>query len=161
PHSQTSLADLWTPLRPSRSGEGSGNNYGVILRLRDGATWLQADAELAALRPQSLQDYEKGAIQAHAWLFGLPIQRAAAEGRTQPVFILMAAVAFILLIACANLAGLMLVRMARRSREIATRLALGATTASVTRQILMEPVLLAFFGGMGGVLVTLGALSFL
>ena len=161
-HTQTTaLADLWTPLRPSRSGEGSGNNYGVILRLRNGATWAQADTELATLRPELLQGFEKREDHAHAWFFALPMQQAQALGETKPVFILMAAVGSILLIACANLAGLMLVRISRRNREIATRLALGATTASVTRQILMEPMLLAFFGGFTGILVAFGTLDFL
>ncbi|HEY2915452.1 MAG TPA: ABC transporter permease, partial [Candidatus Angelobacter sp.] len=50
PHAESPFkADLWTPLRPTRIGEGEGNNYGVILRLRDGATWAQADAQLALL----------------------------------------------------------------------------------------------------------------
>jgi predicted permease len=157
----TYKADLWTPLRPSRHGEGEGNNYGVILRLRDGASWTQANSQLAPLRPKTLEDFQKHQSKGHAWLFSLPLQQDFARERTAPVYILMSAVAFILLIAGANLAGLMLVRVARRSGEIATRLALGATRASVLRQLMMEPLLLAVMGGLIGVGVAVGGLQWL
>jgi len=156
----TSRADLWTPLRPSRSGEGSGNNYGIILRLREDATWAQANAQLAPLRPEMLDDFEKRRPQGHAWLYALPLQRDLAREQITPVFILMSAVAFILLIACANLAGLMLVRVMRRSGEIATRLALGATPGSILRQLMMEPLILTLAGGAAGVAVAVKALDF-
>ncbi len=156
----TSHADLWTPLRPSRSGEGSGNNYGIVLRLRDGATWAQADAQLAQLRPAMLDDFERRQPDRHAWLYAFPLQKDLARAQATPVFLLMCAVAFILLIACANLAGLMLVRVMRRGGEIATRLALGATPASILRQLMMEPLILSLAGGMTGVAVAVGILDF-
>jgi len=161
-HTKTTYnADLWTPLHPSRYGEGGGNNYGVILRLRDGANWAQANSQLAPLRPQLLQDFQKRQPRGHVWLFAIPLQQDFARERTGPVYILMSAVAFILLIAGANLAGLMLVRVTRRSGEIATRLALGATRASVLRQLLMEPLLLALTGGLIGIAVAVGGLDLL
>ncbi len=162
PHTETTYkADIWTPLRPSREGEGSGNNYGVILRLRDGATWAQADAQLAPLRPGSLKNFQSNQPNGHVWLFATPLQQDFARDRVTPVYIVMAAVAFILLIASANLAGLMLVRVMRRSSEIATRLALGATRASILRQLMMEPLLLSLMGGGLGVLVATGGLDLL
>jgi predicted permease len=154
-------ADLWTPLRPTRDGEGEGNNYGVILRLRDGATWAQADAQLATIRPESLRSFQSQQPKGHVWLFAIPLQQDFARDRAAPVYILMAAVAFILLIAGANLAGLMLVRVARRNGEIATRLALGATNASILRQLMMEPLLLSLLGGGLGVLVAVEGLGLL
>jgi putative ABC transport system permease protein len=151
PHSETpDKADLLTPLRPTRTGEGEGNNYGVILRLRDGASWAHADAQLANLHPKSFQGFVKKNPTGSAWLSARPLQQDLASTARIPVTILMSAVAVILLIACANLTGLMLVRVMRRSGELATRLALGATKASIFRQLMMEPALLAFAGGMLG-----------
>src|SRR5258707_10782153 len=72
----------------------------------------------------------------------------------------MSAVAFILLIACVNLAGVMLVLVMRRSGEIATRLALGATHGSILRQLMMEPLILTLVGGVAGVAVAMGVLDF-
>jgi len=161
-HTETTYkADLWTPLRPSRTGEGGGNNYGVILRLRDGATWVQANSQIAPLRPGSLQEFQKHQPKGHAWLLAVPLQQDFARERSTPVYILMAAVAFILLIAGANLAGLLLVRVARRSGELATRMALGASRASILRQLMMEPLLLSVIGGLIGIAVAMGGLGLL
>jgi predicted permease len=159
PHSETpDKADLLTPLRPTRTGEGEGNNYGVILRLRDGASWAQADAQLAPLHPGILQRRQ---TRAHAWLYAVPLQKDFARDQGTPVFLLMSAVALVLLIAGANLAGLMLVRVLRRQAEITTRLALGATQASVLRQLMMEPLVLALIGGSIGVAMAANVLGLL
>jgi len=158
PHSETpDKADLLTPLRPTRTGEGEGNNYGVILRLRDGASWAQADAQLAPLHPGILQRRPR----AHAWLYAVPLQKDFARDQGTPVYLLMSAVALVLLIACANLAGLMLVRVLRRRGEITTRLSLGATPASVLRQLMMEPLVLALIGGSIGVAMAANVLGLL
>ncbi|HEX3156047.1 MAG TPA: ABC transporter permease [Candidatus Angelobacter sp.] len=159
PHTETpDRADLLTPLRPTRTGEGGGNNYGVILRLRDGASWAQADAQLAPLHPEILQ---RRPTRAHAWLYAVPLQKDFARDQGTPVYLLMSAVALVLLIACANLAGLMLVRVLRRRGEIATRLALGATPASVLRQLMTEPLVLALVGGSIGVAMAANGLGLL
>jgi predicted permease len=159
PHTETpDKADLLTPLRPTRTGEGEGNNYGVILRLRDGASWAQADAQLAPLHPEILQRRQ---TRAHAWLYAVPLQKDFARDQGTPVYLLMSAVALVLLIACANLAGLMLVRVLRRRGEIATRLALGATPASVLRQLMTEPLVLALVGGLIGVAMAANVLGLL
>jgi predicted permease len=146
----TEPADLWTPLQPSRNGEGSGSNYHVVMRLKDGSSWAQANAQLASLHPRSFLRFVKENSTARAWLSARPLQQDLASTARTPVTILMSAVALILLIACANLTGLMLVRVMRRSGELATRLALGATKASIFRQLMMEPALLAFGGGFLG-----------
>ena len=159
PHSETpDKADLLTPLRPTRTGEGEGNNYGVILRLRDGASWAQADAQLAPLHPGILQRRQ---TRTHAWLYAVPLQKDFARDQGTPVFLLMSAVALVLLIAGANLAGLMLVRVLRRHGEITTRLSLGATPASVLRQLMMEPLVLALIGGSIGVAMAANVLGLL
>jgi predicted permease len=146
----TAPADLWTPLQPVTSGEGEGENYHIVMRLKDGSSWAQANAQLANLHPRSFQRFVKKNSTGSAWLSARPLQQDLASAARTPVTILMSAVAFILLIACANLTGLMLVRVMRRSGELATRLALGATKASIFRQLMMEPALLAFGGGLLG-----------
>lgn len=154
-------ADLWTPLQPSRSGEGSGNNFGIILRLHDGMTWPQADAELQRLHPAYLVEFTKDTKNGSALLKATPLQHDLAEPARLPTIILMSAVSFILLIACANLAGLMLVRVMQRGPEMATRLALGATRAAILRQIMIEPLLLVFIGAAAGLIVANVILRFL
>jgi macrolide transport system ATP-binding/permease protein len=147
----TSPADLWTPLQPTISGEGEGENYHVVMRLKDGSTWAEANAELAVLRPRSFAGFAKEYPTGSSWLSARPLQQDLASNARTPVIILMSAVGIILFIGCANLAGLMLVRVMRRRGELATRLALGATKASICRQLMMEPVLLALAGGSLGV----------
>ncbi|HKD81054.1 MAG TPA: ABC transporter permease [Candidatus Angelobacter sp.] len=144
-------ADLWTPLQPSPTGEGGGENYHVVARLKEGSTWDQVNAQLAVLKPPSFIQFAKDNPEKEEFLVSHPLQQALASQAHTPMVILMAAVGFILLIASANLAGLMLVRVMRRSGELATRLALGATPASILRQLMMEPLILALAGGVAGV----------
>ena len=145
--------DLWTSLRPDTSEEGGGDNFGPILRLRDGATWQQADAQLSRLSSNTsryLAERNAGAQIAYA---AAPLQQSLALETQTPALILMAAVSFVLLIACANLAGLALVRIGRKEAEIATRLALGATRWAILRQFWIESLLLTGFGGLAALLV--------
>lgn len=145
-------ADLYTALQPSRQGEGGGSNFDVITRLRDGTTWQQADAEInrawAFRARQFVQENPSGGrLDFHS----VPLQRGQATALRPKAWTLMIAAGFILLIACANLAGITLVRMARRTSEIATRLALGASQGQILRQLWLENLLLAFIGGAAGV----------
>lgn len=143
-------ADIWTPLQPTTSGEGEGTNYHLVMRLKEGSSWAEADAQLSTLRPGTLLASANRNLASSAWLSALPLQQDLASAGRTPVTLLMSAVAVILLTACANLTGLMLVRVMRRRGELATRLALGATRASIFRQLMMEPALLAFAGGVLG-----------
>jgi predicted permease len=155
------LADLWTPLQPSQSGQGSGSNYGIILRLRKGSTWQQADAQLRQLHTRILTEFLEFQKEGQAWLHALPLQQDMAKTARLPVLALMFASCFILLIACANLAGLMLVRVTRRRPELATRLALGATRWAILRQIMMEPLILVLAGGAAGLAAAMATLDLL
>jgi predicted permease len=147
-------ADVYTALRPSRQGEGSGANYGVIVRLRDGANWHEADAEInRAWADRALRyakEFHPGAMIS---FYTVPLQKGQTADLAPKALTLMLAAGFILLIACANLAGLTVVRMARRASEIATRMALGASRWHVQRQLWIENLLLAFIGGAVGVCV--------
>lgn len=144
-------ADVYTPLQPSREGEGSGTNFSVITRLRVGANWQQADAEINRAWAYVAERYEKrgrgGALRFHS----VPLQKGQTDAVRPQVLLLMLAAVFILLIACANLAGLTIVRVLRRTPEVATRVALGASGWQIQKQLWIENLVLALAGGAAGV----------
>ncbi len=152
-------ADLYTALQPSRGGEGSGTNYDLITRLREGATWQQADAEVIRAWSHRTGLYElSNNPGAQVTYYSVPLQKGETAKLRPQVLALMLAAGLILLIASANLAGLTLVRVLRRTPEVATRLALGASPWQVQRQFWVENLLLAFVGGSAGVAVGFAAL---
>jgi predicted permease len=156
--------DVWTPVRPSETGEGGGSNYGMIVRLRPGVSWQEATAEVDRLGGSKLLlQYQnaknKDELTASAKL--VPLQESATESIRQPLVMLWGAVGVVLLIACVNIAGLLLARSALRRREIATRLALGSSRAVVIRQLLVESAVLALAGGVLGLAVGEAVLSIL
>ena len=143
--------DVWTPLRPTRTGEGAGSNYGVVARLRPGVTWRAASDELVALSaalrgepgfPREESNFEERIIPLQSGL--------TSDSRTQ-ILIAWAAVLTVLLIGCVNIAGLLMARSGARSREIATRMAVGADRRVILRQLLVESLLLALAGGALGI----------
>jgi len=159
PHfSMPQPADIFTPIRASRHGEGTGNNFTAIVRLRPGATWQQADTQINAAWADHANRFEKHNPGTHVSYYSVPLQQGQSADLRGPVVALMGAVAFILMIACANLAGLMLVRVARRTPEFATRLALGASRWDILRQLWTEGIILALAGGLAAVLVAFGSL---
>jgi predicted permease len=143
-------ADLWTPLRPSRTGEGGGSNYAVVTRLRSGATWAQADGQIEAIGAPLMRQYGQ---DASTRLCLISFQRGMTEYVRQPLMILWFAVGLVLLIGCVNIAGLLLAQAAGRTREMATRLALGSGRAALVRQMLAESVALGLCGGAAGTLL--------
>jgi predicted permease len=152
-------ADLYTALQPSREGEGGGTNFDAITRLRDGATWQEADAQINRAWLHRSQRYELANNPgAQVNYYSVPLQKGETATLRPQVLTLMLAAGFILLIACANLAGLTLVRMLRRMPEVATRMALGASRWQIQKQLWVENFLLAFVGGTVGVAVGFVAL---
>src|SRR5579864_7272566 len=144
--------DLYIPLQPSREGEGGGTNFDVITRLRDGTSWQQANNQINIAWERRSDPYEsKDNTGARVTYYSVPLQRGQTESLRPQVLALMMAAAFILLIACANLAGLTLVRMLRRTSEVATRLALGASSWQIQKQFWIENLLLAIVGGTAGI----------
>ncbi len=152
-------ADLYTALQASREGEGSGTNFTAITRLRDGATWQEADAEINRAWSHRSNRFElQNNPGAQVTYYSVPLQQGETATLRPQVLTLMMAAGLILLIACANLAGLTLVRMLRRTPEVATRMALGASSWQIQRQLWVENLLLALVGGAAGVAVGFVAL---
>jgi predicted permease len=143
-------ADVWTPVRPWRRGEGGGQNYNILARLKPGASWAQAEAEVATAGDPVMRDlYQNPRVTPR--LHVVPLQRNLTEETRRPLFILWAAVGVVLLIGCVNIAGLFLARSARRAPEIATRIALGGGRTAIVRQLLAESLVLAAAGGAAGI----------
>ena len=153
-------ADLYTALQPSREGEGRATNYAPILRLRDGAAWERADAEInrAWAGSSRVQRFASRNPGAQLRYYAVALQKGETDTLRPQVLALMLAAGFILLIACANLAGLTVVRMLRRKGEIATRLALGASRWQIQRQLWIENLMSALLGGVAGIGVGFAAL---
>jgi len=145
-------ADIYTNLQATTTGEGGGTNFDAITRLRDGATWQEADAEInrAWLKRESRYELHDDP-NAQVSYYSVPLQKGQAEKLRPEAMALMAAAGLILLIACANLAGLTLVRMMRRTAEVATRMALGASRWQIQKQFWIENLLLALVGGLAGI----------
>src|SRR5215510_9919110 len=143
--------DLFTPMQ-ARPNAHSDENADVVGRLKPGVTIEQANAELKVIAekyraafPRQMREGESVGAQGYQELFVGDVRRY--------LWILLGASGFLLLIACANVANLQLVRAAARRREIAVRMALGAGGGRIARQLLAESALLATIGGAAGALL--------
>ena len=155
--------DVWVPLvfstdelNPSNRG---GHWMGIIGRLAPDVTVAQANAELVALTRRLEQQYP----ESNTGLSGavIPMQEYLVGDVKPALYTMLGAVAFVLLIACANVANLLLVRAASRESEMAVRTALGAGSWRIVRQLVTESVLLAVIGGVAGTLLALWGVDLL
>ncbi len=149
PHKQ---AQVWTPFVPYpgiwEADHRSDRNFSVLARLKPGVTMQHARADLARIAATLSDQYPLD----RGW--GVQLERLSDSrvGNMGPVLmLLMGAVALILLIACANLANLLLARNSSRYREIAVQTALGASKWVLLRQLLTETMLMAAIGGILGI----------
>lgn len=152
-------AELWTPLAPVQQQRDSRTSFWlpVIGRLKAGVSVEQAQAEMTSIGNRLEQAYP--ATKGYG-VYVVGLQQQVVGNIERPLLVLLGAVGFVLLIACANLANLMLGRTAARRKELAIRTALGAGRGVLIRQIITEAVVLAFTGGAIGVLLAYWATSF-
>jgi predicted permease len=155
--------DVWTPLRLT-AATGQGTNWMLIARLRPSVTWDAASSDLRALGKEPfrmIRRYQRDDIAAALTI--APLRDVLVErGQSRdPIVMLAWAVGTVLLIACVNIAALLLARGGARVKEIATRMALGSGRAAVVRQLMIESVLVALVGGALGIAVGALALEWL
>ena len=142
---------VWVPLRfdLARMQRGEGTQLNVVGRLREGVTLEQAEAEFASITGRLGEAYPETNAGFGAYM--KPYTESVMGDNTIEVMgTMMAAVFLVLLIACANVANLLLSRALDRSKEVAIRVALGASRIRVISQILVETLVMAFFGGIVG-----------
>ena len=146
-------ANLWVPLTLDAETirQRSSHSLNVIGRLKPGVTVAQATSEMDAIQQRLEQQYPTFYVGSNVKIVPLGEQVVGATRR--PILVLLGAVAFLLLIACANVANLLLARAASRKKEIALRAALGAGRIRIIRQLLTESLLLSFAGGVAGTLL--------
>ncbi len=142
-------ADLWVPFQLDPNSTNLGHYFYVAGRLKPGVTLTQANAELKLaadqyrrIHPNDMGPKDGFAVQ--------PLRDSIVAGARKSLLVLLGAVSFVLLIACANVANLLLVRAAGRKREFAIRSAMGASRLRIMRQLLTESVALGVFGGVLG-----------
>ncbi len=145
-------ADIFIPLQADPNSTNQGHYLLVAGRLKPGATLQAAKAQMKIVGERFRQANPKW-MDAHESVAVVPLQEAQIGDVKRPLLILLGAVAFVLLIACANVANLQLARASTRQREMAIRTAIGANRLRIVRQLLTESVLLALAGGVLGFLL--------
>src|SRR5215470_864534 len=155
--------ELWVPIsfRPDELTQTASANwsYQMVGRLKPGVTPSQAQSDAERVAQDIMRNYPSFMASLHISSVVRPLQEETIEQARPLVRTLFFAVAIVLLIACANLAGLLLVRAIRRQREVALRLALGARAGALLRQAILESLILSVLGGLLGIALAAVALT--
>jgi putative ABC transport system permease protein len=154
-------SELWTPLvfDAKEQGDRDGHYLQVIGRLKPGVTTAQAQAEIDGISQRAQAQFPETNSGRSGLIEGL--NESYTRGSRVYLNVLMGSVVFVLLIACANVANLLLVRSTSRQKEIAVRMALGGSRLRLIRQLLTESLVLAFLGAALGLLVSVWGLEFI
>src|SRR5262245_38075463 len=151
-------SQLWFPVKVDERAaqKADARSFDVIGRLRPGASFKSAKAEFAVIGQQVAQLYPQYNRDIEVAVKRLP-ERLFGETATQTMYVMLGAVLLVLLVACINVANLLLVRAVYRAREIAIRAAIGASRGRIMRQLFLEALVLALLGGGLGIVVAIGA----
>ena len=159
---QLNRSELWVPMsfRPDELVPAAGANwsYQTVGRLKPGVSAKQAESDAEVVAQEIMRSYPPMMANLHISSVVRPLQLNTTEQAGPLLRTLFLAVAVVLLIACVNLAGLMLVRAIRQQREVALRLALGASSFALLRQAILESLVLSVSGGILGLILAAVAL---